>query len=367
MTKKPFIVDAHQDLAFNMLSFERDYTRTVAETRQIETKNQTPEYNGDTMIGWDAYQAGRVGIVFSTLFAAPIRRKMGDWDSVVYETPEQAHTLYRQQIDAYHRLVETHPDKFTLIQTKPDLSEVLAAWENAAEDQEPPVGLAILMEAAEGIRQPTELELWWNLGVRLIGPAWAGTRFCGGTREPGPLTKEGYALLDGMADHGFVLDISHMDEKAVLQSLDHYPGQIIASHANPQGMLTGLESNRFLPDRVIEGLIERDAVIGIVLYNKFLHPEWKKGANRKIVPLELIVDHIDYICQIAGDAKHIGIGSDADGGFGLQDSPHGIDSIADIQKLSPILSNRGYSDEDIISIFSKNWITILEGVLPETL
>lgn len=364
MTQKPLIVDAHQDIAYNILSFGRDYTRTVAETRQTETKTDTPKYNGDTLIGWDAYQDGRVGIVFSTLFAAPLRYKEGAWDTVVYETPEQAHTIYRKQVDTYYQLVEKHPDKFSLIQDKTSLENVLATWDNQEEGQEPPVGLVFLMEGAEGVREPAELELWWELGVRLIGPAWAGTRFCGGTKEPGPLTKEGYALLDAMADHGFTLDLSHMDEQAALQTLDHYPGQIIATHANPHSLVKGIESNRFLSDRIIEGLLERDAVIGIVPYNLFLHPEWRKGDPRELVPLEIVCDHIDYICQIAGDAKHVGIGSDADGGFGLQSIPEGLESIADFQKFVPILSERGYTDEDIDDIFGKNWLNMLKNTLP---
>lgn len=365
MANKPLIVDAHQDLAYNMLTFGRDYTDSVANIRQSETGTTTPKFTGDTMIGWDALQDARVGVIFSTLFAAPLRHKEGAWDILTYETPDQAHTLYRQQVDAYYKLVDTHPDKFTLIQTKTDLAQVVANWENATKDQEPAIGLTLSMEAAEGIRDPAELELWWELGVRLIGPAWVGTRFCGGTKEPGPLTKEGYALLDSMADHGFTLDISHMDEEAVLQSLDHFPDQIIASHSNPIGMLKGTDSNRFLSDRVIEGLLEREAVIGIVFYNLFLNPESQIGSPRHMAPIDSIADHIDYICQIAGDAKHVGIGSDLDGGFGLQDSPDGMDSIADIQKLVPILSNRGYSDEDIDNLFGKNWLTILQNTLPE--
>jgi membrane dipeptidase len=243
--------------------------------------------------------------------------------------------------------------------------------EKAAEDPEAgaqrghPVGLVMLMEGAEGVREPAELEEWWGLGVRIIGPAWAGTRFCGGTREPGPLTSEGYALLEAMAAFGFTLDLSHMDEKAALQALDSYPGAIIASHANLMALLKGADTNRHLSDRVVHGLIERGGVIGIVPYNSFLETGWKRGDRREAVPLERVAAHIDTICQIAGDAHHAGIGSDFDGGFGLQSAPAGMDTIADLQKLVPLLASRGYNDSDIAAILGDNWLSLLRRTLPE--
>ena len=363
MDKKFLIVDAHEDLAWNMLCLNRDYYRSVSETRQLEANTQAPEWNGDTLLGWDAYQQGRVGLVFSTLFAAPIRHQVGEWDNQCYKDIEEAHSIYRQQLDAYHRLVEEHPDKFSLIQSKADLQTQRKSWEQA-EDTGLPVGLVVLMEGAEGVREPAELELWWELGVRVIGLAWGKTRFCGGTGEPGPMTKEGYALLDAMADFGFVLDISHMDEQAALQALDHYDGRVLASHANAKSLLKGTESNRFLSDPMIQSLLERDGVIGVVAYNRFLKHGWNKGDPRELVGLEYLISQIDYICRLAGDANHVGFGSDFDGGFGLQSVPDGIDTIADFQKLVPLLAEKGYSEIDIEKIFGGNWFNLLSEALP---
>lgn len=361
---KTIIVDAHQDLAWNMLTFGRDYTRSAAETRQLEQRTETPTRNGDTLLGWEDYQHGNVAVVFSTLFAAPARRQLGEWDTQSYQDENEAHQRYSAQLDAYHRLVDEHPGKFRLLQTQSDLNETVSQWENRSVEN-PPVGLVVLMENAEGIRSVGELEMWWQRGVRIIGPAWAGTRFCGGTREPGPLTQEGYHLLEGMAGHGFVLDISHMDEKATLQSLDAYPGTIIASHANASALLKGTESNRFLSDRVIQGLLERDAVIGVVPFNRFLVPAWTKKDGRQAVTLDHVVAQIDNICQMAGDARHVGIGSDFDGGFGLQSVPAEIDTVADLQKLIPLLTQKGYTEDDIAIIMGQNWLNILKQNLPE--
>jgi membrane dipeptidase len=357
------IVDAHQDIAFNVRSFGRDYTRSAEETRQRERGKEAPKHNGDTLLGWPDYQRGRVGVIFSTLFAAPARHKMGEWDVECYQDEAQAFARYQAQLDVYHRMADETPDKFRILLSQKDLVAHLAEW--GPETATPPVGLVILMEGADGVRSPAELYEWWQRGVRLIGLAWAGTRFCGGTGEPGPLTKAGYEIIEAMADIGFSLDISHMDEEAVLQSLDAYPGSILASHANAAALLKGTGSNRFLSDRVIQGLIERDAVIGIVPFNRFLLPGWTERDGRHLVSLEHVVAQIDYICQMAGDARHVGLGSDFDGGFGLQSVPHEIDTVADLNKLAPLLIEKGYTEEDVAAVLGDNWIAYLQNNLPK--
>jgi membrane dipeptidase len=360
-----FIIDGHEDLAYNILNFGRDYTRPAAHTRAREAGSETIKHNGNTLLGWQDYQDARTALVFATLYASPERKRIGDWNELYYRTPAEAHRLYMQQVDVYHKLVDEHPGKFRLVQTQADLRQTLAPWEaDLAGVSGNPVGLLILMECADGVRAPAELEEWWARGVRIIGPAWAGTRFCGGTGEPGPLTQEGYALLDGMASFGFILDLSHMDQQAALQALDHYQGNLIASHANALALLPGSESNRHLPDRVIQGILERNGVIGVVPYNVFLKAGWQKGGDRSEVPLDAVAAQIDYICQLAGDAWHAGIGSDFDGGFGVESTPAGIDTIADLHRLAPLLAARGYSDDDIAAIFGLNWRRMLERSLP---
>jgi membrane dipeptidase len=314
---------------------------------------------------------GRVALVFATLFAAPLRLQAGAWDTQCYADTGQARRIYRSQRDAYQRLTGEHPDKFCLVKTGGDLQGLLAQWRQPVQDRGDPaghddlrVGLTLLMEGAEAIGEPSELEEWWQDGVRLIGPAWAGNRFCGGTREPGPLTGEGFALLETMAELGFGLDLSHMDEQAALQALDAYPGPLAATHSNARDLLKGYEGNRHLSDRLIQGILERQGVIGVVLFNAFLKSGWRRGDRREEVGLEHVAAQIDYICQIAGDAAHVGIGSDFDGGFGLQCIPHGMDTIADLSLLAPFLAEYGYSQEDIVGILGGNWLSWLERLLP---
>ena len=275
---KRLIVDAHEDLAWNMLTFGRDYTIPVEETRRRENGSYIIENNGDTTISWQEYQRGQIALVFATLFAAPARVKMADWDTQVYANAEEAYKVYNRQLDTYDRLFDQHPDKFTPVLTTRQLEAVIEKWnhpENVA-----PTGLIILMEGADGIRTIGELEEWWERGIRSIGPAWMSTRYCGGTHEPGPLTKDGRALLEAMARIGFSLDLSHMAWESALEALDLYDGPIIASHANALKQVKDGTSNRFLTDEIIEGIIQRDGVIGIVPFNRFLIQGWKNSDPR---------------------------------------------------------------------------------------
>lgn len=317
------------------------------------------------MLGWSEYQQGHVAIVFATLFASPLRKKKHDWSTQDYADPSQADILYRNQLDSYHRLVSDHPEKFKLILTKIDLVRHMNDWMNASEPQAGlPVGIVLLMEGADAIQTPDDLEFWWEQGVRIIGPAWAGTRFCGGTGEPGPLTEEGRHLLDKMAEIGFILDISHMDELAVLQSFDMYTGRLIASHANASSMIRNYSGNRHLSDDLIHRLFERDGIMGIIPFNKFLDQDWSSNGGRVNISLSMVADQIDHVCQIAGDSHHVGIGTDFDGGFGMQSTPFELNSIADLQKLAEHLTDHGFSDRDISAILGLNWKHMLEYNLP---
>jgi membrane dipeptidase len=363
--QNPLIVDAHEDLAYNMLTFGRDYTRSVVDTRRIEqdSGSETPERNGQALLGWSDYQRGRIAIVFGTLFVTPVRRKNCDWENQFYSDYEQAHRLYRAQLDLYRDLADKTPDRFQFISTRADLELVLAHWTNSSLENHP-VGIVPLMEGAEGVRSPSELNEWWEAGLRMIGPAWAGTRFCGGTHDPGPLTEDGRDLLEAMAEIGFTLDLSHMDELSARQSLDFYDGPLIASHANAAALLPGYDGNRLLPDAVIRGLIARDGIIGVVPFCAFLKTGWKRVDPRDDITLDTLAAHVDHICQMAGDARHVGLGSDFEGGFGLNAVPAGVDTIADLQKLAPILEGRGYNDEEIKAILGENWLRLLRNTLP---
>jgi membrane dipeptidase len=362
-----YLIDAHEDLAYNALSFGRDYTRSAFETRRLEEGTETPVRTGQTLLGWPEYQQGRVALIFGTLFIAPRRHQGGEWDTQSYENPEQAARLHQAQIDYYYRLVDRNPDKFCLVRTRSELKGVLDLWTGSAPTAEGAthkVGLLMSMEGAEGLRRPEDLEEYYEKGVRAVGPVWAGSRFCGGTYEPGGFTQEGYQLLETMAGLGYILDIAHMNEKSAQQALDAFSGTIIASHANARALLKELPGERHLSDEAIRRLAEHDGVIGILPFNKFLVATWERTDDPKSVTLQNIADHIDHVCQLTGSAAHVAIGTDFDGGFGWPAVPYEINTIADMPKLGTVLQQRGYSEADIALIEHGNWLRVLERSLP---
>src|SRR5512133_3131690 len=173
----PIIVDAHADIAYNMLKYGRDYTRSAHETRRLEAGGETVLDNEDTLLGWPDYQRGQVAVIFSTIYATPARWHKSGNNLQVYKTFDEAHKLYREQLLTYHRMTDSIPDKFGLIKSIRDLDLILDHWSNPSPEHGHPVGMVALMEGAEAIRDLSELEEWHELGLRLIGPAWAGTRY----------------------------------------------------------------------------------------------------------------------------------------------------------------------------------------------
>jgi membrane dipeptidase len=364
----PYIIDAHQDLAYNILTFGRDYSLSASETRKREEHTENIQHNGYTLLGWPDYQAGQVAMIFSTLFIAPEAHKSGEWETQWYDTPSKAYKLHRKQLDVYHRLSDTHPDQFQLVTNRQTLAKCLAEWEKSPAEYPTlthPVGLVPLMEGAEGLLNLENLEEFWESGLRILGPVWAGGRFCGGTFDPGGFTGEGRELLETLADLGYILDISHMNEDSALEALDRYEGTIIASHANARALLRGASNERHFSDKVIARLVERGGVMGVLPYNKFLKIDWQTGDDRRQVTLDTLAAHIDHICQIAGSVNHVAIGTDFDGGFGWPDVPQEVNTIADLQKLEPVLKARGFQSNEISAVFEGNWHKILERALPE--
>lgn len=352
------IIDAHEDIAWNVLTFGRDYRHSAAWLRSKEQNTLIPSQNGSTLLGREDWLAAHVTVIFATLFASPVRKRMGDWDTQAYADQEEAHIIARRQIDVYEQLASSDP-QFKRILTGNDLQGVLKSWEDDA--PEPQIGLVNLMEGADPVRRPEEIEDWYERGVRIVGLSWEATRYAGGTHEDGPLTEDGRQLLKHMAKLNMVLDLSHLSEESYYQALEEYTGVVIASHANPHRFLP---TSRGLSDEMITLLAERSGVVGIVPYNKFLKAGWQKGDPREEVTLKDVVAAIDHVCQVTGNAEHVGIGTDFDGGFGVEHVPVGIESIADLTKLEEPLRALGYANDHLTAIFNGNWLRVLRAGLP---
>ncbi|MHC1772751.1 MAG: dipeptidase [Flexilinea sp.] len=360
-----FIIDGHIDLAYESLQGRRDYTRSAAETRSHEPEN----IENQSMVGWPELQKGNIGIVFSTVFLDPPDCRTGVKSiGTSYDSPDECHASVSAQLDFYHRWQEQHPEKFNLIRSKSDFKKIVETWESQPANypqKTNPVGLVILWEGAEGLRSFNDLDEYYERGMRIIGPVWEGGRWCGGSfsTKADRFTPAGRELLDVMAAKGFILDTAHMNTRSANEALDQYPGVIIASHCNCRVLLKNPPNERHFTDETIAHLIERDGVMGVLPYNEFLDTEWKSGDQRSRVTLNTLTDHIDHICQIAGDSFHTAIGSDSDGGFGYPNIPEEMNDISDLQKLEIILLKRGYTTEDINNIFNRNWSRILERAL----
>jgi len=355
-----FIVDAHQDIAYNTICFNRDYRVSALRKRQLEANTDVPRQNGVAVVGLPEAIAGRVAIVFATIFTAPNRGNSSvPWADLLYQTPQQAYQMGMRQFDVYQSLVDAD-SRLRLIQNEADLDTVLATWEEGALLTGRQQGLVLLMENADPISEPAQLPEWYERGLRIVGPAWTGSRYAGGTGMPGPFTADGRELLDRMIELNVVLDLSHIAEQSFYEALDRYDGPIIASHSNPRHFCN---TDRHLSDDMIERLAERDGVMGITMLNYFLDGNWQSSDGKNAVTLNRVVEIADYICQLTGSAAYVGLGSDFDGGFGVESVPAEIDTVADLWQIKAALETRGYTDGDIAAILGGNMVRKLRQCL----
>lgn len=214
----------------------------------------------------------------------------------------------------------------------------------------------LLMEGADPIRSPEELDWWLERGVRAIGLAWArGSRYAGGNATPGRgLTPLGRDLLRRMADLGVVHDISHLSQRALDEALAlglDGPGTLIASHSNCRSCLSGSEE-RHLDDDTIRHLGRRDGVVGLNLFARFLRAGLAPDTRP---PIDDALRHVDRIVALMGHARGVGLGTDFDGGFSALQLPAGIDGPEDLPKLTDALEARGWSASDLDALAWRNW------------
>lgn len=229
-------------------------------------------------------------------------------------------------------------------------------WQSSA-GTNAPLGYILSMEGADPIQSPEDLQHWWNYGLRALGLAHYGpSAYAHGTASTGGLTARGIELVQLMDELGMILDATHLAEESFWQALELFHGTVIASHNNCRELVPG---DRQFSDEQIRKLVERDAVIGAAFDNWMLYPGWVAGQTpSSVVSLENVIDHIDHVCQLAGNTQHAAIGSDLDGGFGREQSPGDLDTIADLQKIPLLLKKRGYAEADVEAILHGNWLRV---------
>ncbi len=328
------IIDAHLDLAYNALR-GRDVLRPAGD--------QKPDPDDIPTVGLPDLYAGGVKLICATIYAEPDSPKFKG-----YRTTEEAHAAGMAQMQWY--LDREKDGYFKIVRSRSDVGWALPTTATkAVGSAHPALPAIILLEGADPIRTPAEVPFWFDQGVRLVGLAWKQTRYAGGTGAPGPMTPEGKALVKALDAVGMIHDASHLAEESFWQLCELSAGPIIASHSNCRSIVP---TDRQLSDAMIRVIVQRGGVIGINFFDRFLIPPVEK----RRATLDDVIAHMQHICDLAGNANHVAIGTDMDGGLGRDQIPQEIITSADLPKLADALSRAKFSDADVTNIMSGNWL-----------
>ena len=354
---KDLIFDSHLDISMNAMEWNRDQRWTVQQIRESEQgMNDRPD-RGRNTVSFPAMRDGKVGLVVATQIGRVVKPggPIPGWYS-----QEQAWAHTQGQLKWYRSMEEAGEMK--QITDAASLEESLTLWANP--NKHTPICYLLSLEGADSIVSMKHLEQAYENGLRAIGPAHYGPGiYANGTDSSGRLNSRGVELLRTMEQLHMILDMTHLNDDAFWHTLEIYKAPIWASHNNCRSFVN---HNRQFSDEMITALIERKAVIGLALDAWMMVPDWIRGESDPVqrkVTLDIMVNNIDHICQLAGNSLHAGIGSDLDGGYGTEQCPHDLDTIADLQKLPALLYARGYSHEDVRNIMHLNFIRYLKEYL----
>ena len=353
------IFDAHLDLSLNALEWNRDLRRTAADIRQNETGKTDLRGRGRGTVAFPDMRCGGVGMCVATQIAGCMKPAgpVASWDS-----PEQAWAMTRGQL-AWYRAMEEE-GHLRQIRSASQLKAQLSAWES--DPAETPIGYLLSLEGADSLIDLSYLERAYDSGLRAIGLSHYGIgRYALGHDQDGPLSGIGRDLLKEIGRLGMIVDVTHLSERTFWDVVDLHPGPLWASHHNCRALV---DDPRQLSDEQIRTLVDRGSVIGVAFDAWMLTPGWVKGESTPTgagVTLQTVADHIDHVCQLAGNACHVGIGSDLDGGFGGEQSPADLDTIADLPRLGDILAARGCAPGDVERVMHKNFADYALQALPD--
>lgn len=350
------IFDAHLDLSMNAMEWNRDFTRSVYDIRKREELMTDKPDRSNGTVSLPEMRKGEIGICVATLIARFVKpgSPLPGWNS-----QEQAWAQTQGQLAWYRAMEEAGEMKS--INGADSLRSQLAIWKEG-KTNDLPVGYILSLEGADSIVNMSYLEKAYQNGLRAIGPAHYGPGiYAFGTDSEGGLGNKGRELLKEMERLNIILDATHLCDQCFWEAMENFKGPVWASHNNCRSLVP---HNRQFSDEQIKVLIERGAVIGGAFDAWMLKPGWIRGKSKPAeegVYISTVIDHIDHVCQIAGNSLHSGIGTDLDGAFGTEQCPADLDTIADLQKIPEILKERGYSGEDIENILYKNWVRFLEN------
>lgn len=346
------LIDAHLDLSMNALEWNRDLRASIQDINDREKNLTDKPDRGNATVSLQELRKGNVGIVVATQIARYVSPEstLPGWNS-----PQQAWAQTQGQL-AYYKALERTGD-LRPIRNLSELHDHLTQWETDAHT----IGYILSLEGADSIVSLEYLELAYASGLRALGPAHYGPgRYAQGTNATGGMGVAGRDLLRKMMDLHIILDATHLCDDSFWEAMEHHMGPVWASHQNCRALVN---HNRQFSDEQFKEIISRGAVIGMPMDAWMMVPGWVRGEStplNKNVTLNTLIDHLTHICEIAGNTNHVGLGTDLDGGFGREQCPSDMETIADLQKLPELLLKRGFSDEDIVKFCHQNWLNFLE-------
>ena len=366
------IIDAHLDIAWNALSYDRDQLLELDRMREIEA-GMSGISRGKCTVSLPEMRRANVRVCLGTLLCRSFPDELPELDANVGEIGERSHgaVIVREDLDfanqtiacaaaqgqlAYYRLLEEQ-GHMRLIGSRDELDRLWA-------EPDAPLGVILSMEGCDPIIEPSQAGWWYEQGLRTACLAHYGpSAYAMGTGGDGPLTTKGRQLLDEFGRLGLILDLVHTADTALAEALELFDGAVFVSHGNCRALV---EHDRQLSDRQIAAVVDRGGVIGVVMDEWMLVPGYVRGdSHRPRASFESVVAHIDHICSIAGDIDHVAIGSDLDGGFGTEQTPVGLETIADLHQIAELLIQQGFSDSRVNQIFSGNWLRFFRESLPD--
>ena len=353
-----FTVDAHLDLSMNAMEWNRDLRQPVARLRQREEGMTDKPDRAKGTVSLPELRSGNIGLVVATQIA---RYVASDNPLPGWQSPEQAWAQTQGQRIWYNTMEDA--GEMVQIRDLAGLEAHLTLWHDGTPNDKKPVGYILSLEGADSMITPASVEIAYNDGLRAIGPAHYGLgRYAQGTDASGGIGVAGQELLKEMERLNIILDATHLCDDSFWEALDYFDGPVWASHNNCRALVN---HNRQFSDAQLTELIARDAVIGGALDAWMMVPGWVRGKSTPAgtnCTLSVMIDHLDHICQLAGNALHIGIGSDLDGAFGKEQSPADLETIADLQKIPDLLRQRGYTEADVANVMHGNWLRFLRRV-----
>ena len=273
------IVDAHLDIAWGAVARGHGFLGSPP-----------PGF----LISRQTLVAADVGLIFATLYCAPAQARRAMRTRFVYENAHEANLMATAQVNYYRSC------GLDLIGDRAALAVYARGWKKGK------LAAVLLMEGADPIETPAQLGAWTDRGVRIIGPAWGGTRYSGGTGAPGGLTDLGRQLLKAMRRKHVILDLSHMADQAVADAFATWRGPIMASHSNAREIVPG---DRQLTSDSVAEIARRGGMVGVSFYGHHLRASGRvtlndvvmtRGPLSRMIEIDVTVDDV-FVCHVKAD------------------------------------------------------------------